>query len=137
MTPEKYRETSARLENWGRWARSGGSSQGRCGSIEGRYIREKNDGEERLAKASRIPIDVCDAEVLEVVVIALRGARMRAILVARFADQMTRVEICRKLKIHWSLFEPSLRRAVYEVARALDNNSHRQPVRWRPVVVLA
>ena len=55
-----------RVYNWARWASGGGAggANGRCGSAEGRYIREALNDEvrDRLAKGD---LDVQDAQVVE------------------------------------------------------------------------
>lgn len=80
--------TRDRLENWGRWAAGrGGAGQGRCASLEGRYVPERlGEGEEASRRTPRIPIDDIDAEYVDRIVSTYFGfpRRLAMTLVAHF-----------------------------------------------------
>lgn len=66
MNPEQRARVNWRVENWARWAggSDGSGATGRCGSAEGRYVREALD-EDARAELSRGELDVMDAEEVE------------------------------------------------------------------------
>lgn len=141
MDQYSYDRTLGRIENWGRWAGGGtGTANGRCGSIEGRYVREKAD-EERLKRESKIPVDVDDAELVEKAVLAIRGKRIRFLLVGKFVYFRRKEDLCRKLKIDWRTFDACVLRCVYEVHGHLERqklfDKVRDAIRPRPIPALA
>lgn len=109
-----------RLDNWGAWARSGsGASAGRCGSAEGRYIREKLD-EERFEKSSREPINLKDAEAVEHGLLKMNEQRDRLVLREWYCYRRDAVSIAGMLKIRPMLVDPARIKALGSLFYCLE-----------------
>lgn len=91
-----------RVENWARWANSGESGGHRCASAEGRYIPPRAD-QERLVRES-MPIDTCDAELIESVVTRLPTCNRR-FMVNFYVRRQTKRAICRCLGLNQLMFD--------------------------------
>ncbi len=113
-------QLEVRLDNWGAWARSGlGGGAGRCGSAEGRYIREKAD-EERFEKSARVPIDMLDAEAVEKGLLALGDWRDRDVLRDWYCWRKDEKQIAAKLHMRPFMVNPARIKALAALQYRLD-----------------
>jgi hypothetical protein len=88
-----------RLCNWARWV-ADQRQQGRCRSIEHRYVPERIDNDERRKQISSIPMDIFDAARIESAISSRSyPSSYRQSLIAYYVHAMPTWAIVRKARI--------------------------------------
>lgn len=113
-------ETERRVWNWGRWA---GASEGgihECASAERRYVPPRPD-EIEAEKKARAPLDVRDAERVELAITRLRFAQHRRLVVEFYCYREPKRKLMRQLGIYQDEVFDALRwSALGAVSRLLE-----------------
>lgn len=123
--PAKLLYVDDRLENWGRWARSGGRGGSPLGSAEGRYRPERvTEGEEQTRRTPSVSIDESEASAVDRAIAPANGfpAHWTRMLLAAYVWQANRPVVCRAGGINPRELTFELQRAMH----AADNRLRRR-----------
>lgn len=119
MTEGELMKIEGRLNNWGRWAFSGGGGGGHCASAEYRYVPEKLGDDEQAVHRTPMPVDAIDAELVEEAVTRMRCARARLFLKEAFVYQVSRPTLERLFRAYGSLLEAYRLRVLQLASEAI------------------
>lgn len=111
-----------RLDNWSRWARTYGIPQGRCASIEGRYVAPKltdESAEERTAKHAQEPIDYQDAELVERAISGIEQRSERVFVHHWYVKRSPVKRLCKLFQIRAHLLGVFHDRCIADLGQSL------------------
>lgn len=115
-----------KIKNWSRWC-SMGRVQGRCRSLEHRYIAESDLGRETEAK---LFTDILDAAKVEDCISNPNfPKKYRRLLINEYIHRKQYQQTCRELGIRYALYDTELLKAV----SILDNRLHKKPLTLSPI----
>lgn len=120
MTKDQQEKLEARLDNWGRWSRSSDEPVGRCGSIEGRHVAERDPENTRIEHLAQAPIDRIDALLIEKAVGSLRIERARLLLKREYVQRRDKLAQARWLNVAPMLVRPAVVMALGALQARLD-----------------
>ena len=120
MTKDQQEKLEARLDNWGRWSRSSDEPVGRCGSIEGRHVAERDPDDTHIQHLAQAPIDRIDALLIEKAVGSLRIARARLLLKREYVQRRDKLAQARWLNVAPMLVRPAVLMALGALQARLD-----------------
>lgn len=139
MTDTQKNKLLLLIENWCRWIRSTGTPQGRCASIESRYVAPKLTEEDSIEKAEThgaIPINPLEAEMVEQCVHAISNVLNRDCLIAWHLGKREQngsykrfsgiIEISKHLDIRPSLLTVVRELSLGELHRQIELHQWRQ-----------
>lgn len=134
MTPEQKAVLLGRVDNWSRWA-SGGSGcggTGRCGSAEGRFVREALDEEARAGLAEG-KVDVDDAETVEKALCAVMYVNDRQFFVLYYVKRWQKALIAREINIDADMVDGFRDAALRRLAEVLIDFDSQRSMKKRQV----
>jgi hypothetical protein len=115
-----------KIKNWSRWCLMG-RVQGRCRSLEHRYIAESDLGRETEAK---LFTDIIGAAKVEDCISQPNfSKKYRRLLINEYIHRKQYQQTCRELGIRYALYDTELLKAV----NILDNRLHKKPLTLNPI----
>ena len=127
-------ETERRVWNWGRWACSAEGGVHSCASAERRYVPPRAD-EAEAEKKAREPLDVRDAERVELAITRMRFGQHRRLLVDFYCWRLPKQRLLKKYSTTQDLLDAARWSALGAVSCQLEAVDAAEAAKRQPLAL--